>query len=352
MTNQALPKKSRELLSGHSHECQNLGLMLDKFAPWAGSGDGWDLTVNVLVRKANVQKLHARTGGEAKGIWLDTDRKAKDGETKSLFESPRVDEELMQHHRERWKLQVQQGGGRAFKLELRERLAAGLGASHVLETSLALDRNTGLPYLPASSVKGLARAWGLIEVAAQLRIKIDPNLSVEKQPLNQLADTLITEPQDTLFDAVNRIIHADSSADAQSYLEWFRFVFGWAGSKHDTGQAGSVCFTDAIYCANEAPTFVKEVMTPHYVDYFDQTGYPSEDKNPKPISFLTVERGQSFAFGIIPRADLREISEDQTTTTALEIAEGWLISGLSRLGAGSKTSSGYGFFSNKPNHID
>src|SRR5690625_2281541 len=55
--------------------------------------------------------------------------------------------------------------------------------------------------------------------------------------------------------------------------------------------------------------------------------------SPVPIKFLTVAPGQSFLFALASREQ-----------ESLEKAKKWLIRGLSELGIGAKTSSGYGYF--------
>lgn len=261
MTNQALPQQSRELLARWIDECQNLGLILDKFAPWGQDQRGnWDLVMRSSVRRRGQNEIRALSGGEAKGIWLDTRRRASQGESPSLFEVSRVDPELMTAYQKRWRTIVQDADGVAFTMRTAERLVAGLGASHVLETALTLDRNTGLPYLPGSSVKGLARAWGLIEVAAQLGVKLedlDPTDDKrQKRLLNRIAEVLISEPEETLLQTLRAL--RPVSDDAEAYVEWFRFIFG------SQVNAAAVCFLDAIYYGENAPQYASDVMTPHY----------------------------------------------------------------------------------------
>ena len=349
MTNQALPRSSQALLERYMDRCQNLGLILDKFVPWGDDGRGnWDLTMRSTIRRGGQNQVQSVTGGEAKGLWLSTTRRAINGESPSLFEVPRTDLDLMRAKQEQWVDLVRSGSGIVFSMTTVERLAAGLGAAHVLETALTLDRNTGLPYLPGSTVKGLARAWGLIEIGAQLGIALDDvgvEQGEEKPLLNLVAETLISEPTETLFQTLQKL--RPVSDDAEIYIQWFRFIFGWQG------ESGAVCFTDAIYAGDEEPRYAADVMTPHYVKYYTDNGNsaPAEDDNPNPVSFLTVDSGNRFAFGLIPRlpAFVAFGAQDRQAnlTTALNTASDWLIHGLSQLGAGSKTAAGYGFFSRK-----
>jgi len=349
MTNQALPQKSRQLLEKHLYNCQNLGLILDKFGPWGDDGrGGWDLTMRSTVRRRGENQLQSLTGGEAKGLWLSTKRRALNGESPSLFEVARTNTDLMRAKQERWGDMVRTSNGIAFTMNNIERLVAGLGASHVLETALTLDRNTGLPYLPGSTVKGLARAWGLVEIASQLEVSLDDVYGVgkdEKRLLNVTAEMLISEPTETLFQSLQKLRAV--SEDAEAYIQWFRFIFGWQG------EAGAVCFVDAIYADERAPRYAADVMTPHYVNYYIENGGkpPAEDDNPNPVSFITVDKDNTFAFGLIPRLSAFTTfdGEDREAklTTALDTATDWLVKGLSQMGVGSKTTAGYGFFSRK-----
>lgn len=343
MSNQALPQKSRQMLENHLDRCQNLGLILDKFAPWEqGERRSWDLTMRSTVRKKGKNEIQTLSGGEAKGLWLNPNRRALNGESPSLFEveHKRTDTALMQANYRRWEALVRASGGLAFTVITAERLVAGLGASHVLETALTLDRNTGLPYLPGSSVKGLTRAWGLIEVAAQFGITLTDD-NADTEPLNQLAELLISEKDDDLFKKLEQL--GPISEDAEQSVKWFRFIFG------SQANAGAVCFLDAVYAGNTAPEYAADVMTPHYVKYYTSKGSdsPAEDDNPNPVSFITVDRGNVFAFGLVLRDTAFANQPPEILKIALETAAGWLQRGLTDLGAGSKTATGYGFFSRK-----
>jgi len=283
------------------------------------------------------------SGGEAKGIWLNTARRAGNQETPSLFEVNRVDMSLMQAYQRRWYDMVASSGGIAFTLTTVGRLAAGLGATHILETSLTLDRNTGLPYLPGSSVKGLARAWGLIEVARSLGITIgDRDYAEDSTALNNLAEILMSQASSTLHQKLQA--RWTIARDAEATIDWFRFIFG------SQENAGAVVFLDGIYYGGNEPQFASEVMTPHYVNYYTLNGGapPTEEDSPNPVSFIAVDAANPFAFGLLPRqgafAPLEQEDQTRSRRTALMKAGEWLTNGLRQLGIGGKTAAGYGFF--------
>lgn len=350
MTNQSLPKTAQQVLNAGLIECRNLGLMLDKFAPWASDQRGqWDLTIQQTVRRKGTSKVTSVRGGEAKGLWLSTTRKAAKGETPSVFEQERVDIPLMRHHQSRWLKLIKDNDGQAFQMQTAERMAAGLGAAHVLETGLTLERNTGLPYLPASTVKGLARAWGLIEVAGQFGIELDDTVNYNSESvkkLNLLASILIGESEEELYRELEEHINPLSD-DIALFVQGFRFIFG------SQVNAGAIAFTDGIYYGQDEPNYAIDVMTPHYVNYYSDNGsqFPSEEDSPNPVSFITVDARNTFAFGLIPRQSaFRSMNSEQQKeqkAIMLSAARDWLVNALTQLGAGSKTAASYGFFRKK-----
>jgi Uncharacterized protein predicted to be involved in DNA repair (RAMP superfamily) len=59
------------------------------------------------------------------------------------------------------------------QLKTASRLVVGLGAGNVLETSLTLHHIFGIPYIPASALKGVARMVSFWEIAEKLNKKSD-----------------------------------------------------------------------------------------------------------------------------------------------------------------------------------
>ena len=174
------------------------------------------------------------------------------------------------------------GGGRgeAFQSILVTRFATGLGGPHPTEIGFTFDRSVGVPYLPGSSVKGLARA------AAELRA--DP----------------LTE---TLF-GPDRI---ERNGDANT---------------------GDLVFLDA-YPAN-LPQLEIDIINCHHPAYYaGGPPYPSETEDPVPVYFLTVAAGTTWIFRLLSRSG-------EHAARGAEL----LRFGLKELGAGAKTAVGYGSF--------
>lgn len=165
------------------------------------------------------------------------------------------------------------------------RLTIGLGTPSVLETGLTTHRVYGFPYIPGSALKGLTAAWAELEGGA------------------------------------------DKAA--------IRAVFG-SRDAHDA-ESGNIIFFDALPV--EPPTLKLDVMNPHYGAYYqDKTGRtpPAEWLSPVPVYFLTVEKTK-FLFSMAARTS--------TANALVATAQQWLLDALENMGAGGKTTAGYGYFS-------
>lgn len=162
------------------------------------------------------------------------------------------------------------------------RVVIGLGGASVLETGLTTHRVYGFPYLPGSSVKGLARAYA----------------------------KLVAKAQDTEIAA----------------------IFG------DTTQAGQVIFFDAIPLKISMEL---DIMNPHVAEYYQGDSPPADYLSPTPIYFLTIGKQSEFYFALAGR-DKELIKKVQE----------WLYEALVELGAGGKTTAGYGTFNVKGTKTD
>jgi len=230
----------------------------------------------------------------------------------------RADEDALEHYKARWEKVIAQANAASFKMKTDWRFIAGLGRKGALEVGFTFHRY-GFPMLPGSSVKGIARAWAFYEIAE--------SLSLEGKKLSELDDALSEGDEKKYIENMGKIPQADK---AQELIENFRKVFG------TTGEAGSAVFFDAI--PQKPPTLELDIMNPHYPDYY-KTGskdYPTNWQSPIPVFFLTVAANQEFSFAVGWRGKLNEDLRGK--------AEGWLKDGLTELGAGAKTSAGYGYW--------
>lgn len=205
-----------------------------------------------------------------------------------------------------------------LQAELVTPLIVGLGGAHPAETALVLDHTLGIPYIPASSVKGVVRfaySLGLLEDE-------DGNFS----------DRYVIQEN------INEGILDEANPDTQ-----ISQMFGGDRREADTEEIckrrGGIVFLDA-YPA-EIPKIRADVMTPHYPDYYSDReeeveNPPADNQNPNPIQFLCVQQGTVFVFRMLVEKDLWE-----SVQTGLL---GALKKAVIDEGVGAKTAAGYGRF--------
>ena len=187
----------------------------------------------------------------------------------------------------------------------------GLGSGHPTETGLILDRNSGFPYIPASSIKGV------------LRLAYALNLYNENSEEYQERDN-------------NGEIKKGVIAD--NYLKEF---FG------NLEQRGALIILDAfpIYLQNQ-PIFNIDLINPHFRSYYEGTGVsqPVETESPSPKKFLTVRQGTQFTFhyAYLP-VENKMLSESEKEKVKSKI-DAMFKTAFETVGFGGKTAIGYGRF--------
>lgn len=103
------------------------------------------------------------------------------------------------------------------------------------------------------------------------------------------------------------------------------------------GGMGALILLDAL--PTKPPRLETDVMTPHYREYYGEGKPPGDYLSPNPVPFLAVAAGSTFRFFLLPR---KEEDED-----LLERGAQLLKEALETIGAGGKTSAGYGAFAVK-----
>ncbi len=246
-----LPRETAMLLTANRlNTCKNLGLILDKYPPQTAIQDS-----------------------AKKGDWL-----------KVLASRSYIDAELMRSVYTRWLNITDAAGAQHFSAATDWRMVVGLGGETVLETDLTLHHLYGIPYIPASALKGLTR--------------------------NYVATEVYSSPD---------IDHDDPVVKG---------IFG------TQDKAGTVIFFDAMPINGEAG-FVLDIMNAHYPNYYGEKKAPTNDQNPNPVTFLTVTN-TTFMFAVAAR--------NPKYQSDVEKVVGWLKDALQKYGVGGKTSAGYGYF--------
>ncbi len=299
---------------------------------------------------------------------LDTVPDKEKGTVKSDFlklvrdSAKLTEEQLFNEWNTRWERLIASAEAKYFELQTDWRLIAGLGKKGSLEVGFTFHRY-GFPYLPGSSLKGLARAYGLLEIAEAIGGEMLKKADNDK-PLTKLDEALSQDEEKKFKDALNNY-KVNQDSPALNMAEAFRCIFG------TTEQAGKAIFFDAI--PKSVPTLDLDIMNPHYPDYYnDRDGkqgvFPTNWQSPIPVQFLTVASGTVFRFAIGWRSSPQDNDPDSEKKQTefswwkgeqieriknqapsdhprmQKLARRWLEGGLLNLGAGGKTSAGYGYF--------
>lgn len=225
------------------------------------------------------------------GLWLDkglADIEEKGGNRQAHFDELTQTIQIPASYKlffARWREQVARVPPFTLLVEaqVRGRLIAGLGRESILETGITLNHTYGVPYLPGSSLKGLAAA-------------------IAHQKLEE---------------------EAWRRGEGESH----RILFG------DQESSGYVTFHDALWIpeASQRLPFDLDVMTVHHPKYYQgEDQPPSGIESPNPVAFLTA-RGRFLLAVSGPEAWAR---------AAMRILRGALCED----GLGAKTAAGYGRF--------
>lgn len=219
--------------------------------------------------------------GEPNAKEADIKRKLVEGAINQTTRSDSHD--LYKDFFARWEKTLEDCGAKTRRAKVRGRLIVGLGAESVLETSIALHHTYGVPCIPGSALKGLARH----------------------------------------FAEAGRVEGWNS--------EHSKVVFG-NDKQSDDAVAGYITFFDALYVPNsdeKDQALHADVMTVHHANYYMKGNVaPADWDDPKPVPFISATG--TYLIALAGPSDWIA-----PTFKLLELA-------LNEEGVGAKTSSGYG----------
>lgn len=207
-----------------------------------------------------------------------------------------------------------------FEATLAARLMVNMAGGVIENAGICLDRCFGLPFIPGSAVKGIARAQALWEVK---EAKPDDKLRLLRLAL-------------ALF--------GYGKQDVTGKGDWV-----WAAGKNLAQEVaaslkadefkGCACFLPAY--PTTPPMLVVDMVNPHYPDYYrGKRPHATDDENPVPNYFPAVEAGSAFGFAVL----LNRVPEGFHACELLDAARGWIERAITQKGVGAKTAAGYGWF--------
>ena len=187
----------------------------------------------------------------------------------------------------------------SFKVKSTSPFITGLGSGHPTETGMILDRNIGVPYIPASSIKGVLRLACALNLAEK---------NVEYKQKGIVPD------------------------DDKTLIKYF----GSMEQDEKNQKRGQLMFLDSY--PEKTPTLKVDILNPHFSKYYSgENQQPVETEAPVPVKFLAVKEGATFVFrcAFIPLQD---------ETCNKEEIEAMFKTAFEKIGFGGKTSIGYGRF--------
>ncbi len=196
-----------------------------------------------------------------------------------------------------------------FEVKIDWRLVVGLGNESVYETSATLHHIYGIPYIPASAVKGVVRSW------------------------------VITNEFGNEINAIKDAGFCDIFGCPR--------IFEGENSYYNEDRQGKVSFFDVFSLSK--PIIKVDIMNPHYSEYYMEKQEhevpvpPADYLSPVPIHFLTVENTLfRFMLGIRKENNKPICSGIFSGKTPLDTTNIKLKDALKKHGIGAKTSVGYG----------
>ncbi|NLV24431.1 MAG: type III-B CRISPR module RAMP protein Cmr6 [Deltaproteobacteria bacterium] len=240
----------------------------------------------------------------------------------------------------------------------------GIGMEHPVENGFAFLNPYGIPYLPGSGVKGVLRrvaeelaldnslgdGWDLGAVwclfgfeAGSLYLTGKPRPPLDEvapkwwEKYNNNIDKLATSPwlaawMEGLLRGQDRDIYLSRPKEFLQALAKEKKV------REKISFRGALSFWDVLPEPGGGQLGM-DILTPHYIDYYQGSSPPNDSGKPVPNPFLVMPPGSRFTFYV--QCDSNRLPEalakswQDLLTKAFEHAFDWL-------GFGAKTAVGYG----------
>ncbi|MFT6864126.1 MAG: CRISPR-associated protein Cmr6 [Akkermansiaceae bacterium] len=317
---------------------------------------------------------------EAKEFWLATTKRARSLAASYFSEikdaGSKDDQSYRQRHAEELKRAdchqglldhrstlnslIQEKGGIIVFAKLEARLLVNTSGGVIENGGLCLDRNSGVPFIPGSAVKGAARRhaiWTLsqeqdLDEKITLLTQIGLVFGFGDQEWNPGRQHSKEHPyggsaKSDFWLAMVPLETTGPDSDQQRSENWTKVVEeaqnkitqALRRDKFPKQLSGSIAFLPTF---PEKDTGIDlDILTSHHPKYYkdDQaTATATDDEPPIPLIFPAIPSGTTFHFPLIACQPF--------ATPALEVfAKEHLSNALEIFGLGAKTNAGYGWFS-------
>lgn len=205
-----------------------------------------------------------------------------------------------------------------WSMNIKDKFAIGLGAASVYETNLELHPVYGIPYIPASAIKGATRNY-LIEQYLEDKYIDEPGMEAK-------AFNVDYNPDHAQF-----LCDVFGAPKSLEYKENNKKISLPTFYKKDV--KGKIIFCDAFPIILDHHDVQTDVMTPHFTKYYEGNSAPVDYLDPVPVTFLVLKNTR-FEF-LLATNDSNDLL-DKISNEVRQV--------LKDKGLGAKTAVGYGFF--------
>ncbi|WP_027339125.1 type III-B CRISPR module RAMP protein Cmr6 [Halonatronum saccharophilum] len=207
-----------------------------------------------------------------------------------------------------------------MRFKIKDKLIIGLGEADYREVSIKVDHLTGIPYIPASTIKGAFRRI-FTEDIYQSDKKVNYKLKRLIETVKEVDDNFDKNTKDNII------------------LEYFRkYLFG-SEAKESDAERGSLIFFDTY--PNGEFKIETDIITPHYAEYYSDGKAPTDDIDPKIIKFYVLTDTE-FKFNMVISNDFKETKDYLYDKEVREYISSLFSLCLGNYGLGAKKTSGYG----------
>lgn len=249
-----------------------------------------------------------------------------------------VDDLLLKKHKsqDQYLDSMQNKGFTGFKKRYRltTKMITGIGCSSFSEIGMTFDYCLGVPYIPASSIKGIVRFIHMMNLIFEGYLKNEPiKYKIEND------------------DSLNEILKKEfGKGFIEKSSKWTDIYKYFGGNlKLENGQQiktykGNIIFLD-IY-PEKKPFLTTEINNVHYKKYYESSGKisPVDNENPNPIKYLVIEKNCIFTVRYLLKDKV--FSKDQIDYVNVILEQAFILQGV-----GARTNIGFGIFeliNNKP----
>ncbi|MEZ4955205.1 MAG: type III-B CRISPR module RAMP protein Cmr6 [Saprospiraceae bacterium] len=266
-------------------------------------------------------------------------------------------EDISKRHQNQVKSLFPENKSEVVKITPDWRLVCGLSGG-IYETNMTLHHVYGVPYIPASSIKGVVRSWIITTVfgaTAPDQEKNFPMVNAEYRALkgNKLFCELFGAPE-----SIERVVF-EGEKPKEKKDKYGKVLDEFIKEKEKSAlgkeQQGNVVFFEGL--PTIPPKLMPDVINVHYPDWYKAEGYsaPTDFQKTNPVIFLTVTDESQFQTAVGSKCGNQKINswdgwealatsvELNGDATIIELATKWLNLALSEHGIGAKTAVGYGY---------